>query len=125
MRDSHQDFFRRNVHRLVFLLKTSRSTKLNHRPYIRPSDANDAESPQDAQRVVSQQSNWRESVLHGSQVCIRQREPFLTPNRGKVELIGWGRGRQSSCQTRSHTWVGQRLGPRPMMLFMALFMTLS
>jgi hypothetical protein len=44
--------------------------------------------PRDAQRGVSQQSNWRESVLHGSQVCIRQREPFLTPNRGKVELIG-------------------------------------
>src|SRR5260221_7748174 len=29
-------------------------------------------------------------VLHGSQVCIRQREHFLTPNRGKAELIGWG-----------------------------------
>src|SRR6266699_459615 len=76
--------------------------------------------PRDAQRVVSQKSNWGESVLHCSHVCIRQREPFLTPNRGKAELIGWGRGRQSSCQTHSNTWVGQRLGPRPMMLFMTL-----
>ena len=41
-----------------------------------------------------------------------------------AELIGWGRGRQPSCQTRSHTGMGQRLGPRPMLLFMALFMTL-
>src|SRR5207245_7430321 len=46
--------------------------------------------PRDAQRVVPQKSNWRESVLHGSHVCRRQREPFLTPNRGKAELIGWG-----------------------------------
>src|SRR3989442_10775230 len=29
-------------------------------------------------------------VLHGSQVCRRQREHFLTPNRGKAELIGGG-----------------------------------
>jgi hypothetical protein len=40
--------------------------------------------------VVSQQSNWRESVLHCSHVCRRQREQFLTPNRGKAELSGWG-----------------------------------
>ena len=37
--------------------------------------------PRDAQRVVSQQSNWRERVLHGSPVCIRQGAPFLTPSR--------------------------------------------
>jgi hypothetical protein len=46
--------------------------------------------PRDGQRVGSQQSNWRESVLHCSHVCRRQREQFLTPNRGKAELIGWG-----------------------------------
>ena len=40
--------------------------------------------------MVSQKSNWRESVLHCSHVCRRQREQFLTPNRGKAELIGWG-----------------------------------
>src|SRR6266851_9437720 len=43
-----------------------------------------------AKRVYSQKSNWRESVLHCSHVCRRQREQFLTPNRGKAELIGWG-----------------------------------
>jgi hypothetical protein len=62
-----------------------------------------ASSPRDVQRVVSQQSNWRESVLYGSQVCIRQRGPFLTPNRGKVELIGWGRARQSFRPGRALT----------------------
>src|SRR5579864_4199942 len=67
--------------------------------------------PRDAQRVVSQQSNWRESVLHGSHVCRKEKEHFLTPTRGKAELIGWA---------RSHTGVGQRLGPRPMLLFMTL-----
>ena len=47
-------------------------------------------NPRDAQRVVSEKSNWRESVLHCSHVCRRQREQFLTPTRGKAELIGWG-----------------------------------
>ncbi len=46
--------------------------------------------PRDGQRVVSQKSNRRESVLHCSHVCRRQREQFLTPNRGKAEPIGWG-----------------------------------
>jgi len=35
--------------------------------------------------VLSQKSNWRESVLHGSHVGRRQREPFLTPNFKKAE----------------------------------------
>ncbi len=33
--------------------------------------------------AITQHSGWH------------QREPFLTPNRGKVELIGWGRARQT------------------------------
>ncbi len=35
--------------------------------------------------MLSQKSNWRESVLHGSHVGRRQREPFLTPNFKKAE----------------------------------------
>ncbi len=49
-----------------------------------------AASPRDAQRVCSVKSNGRESVLAGSHVCPRHREPCLTPNRGKAELSGWG-----------------------------------
>ena len=45
-----------------------------------------SQTPREGQRGVSQQSNGRESDLHGSQVCIRHREPFLTPNQGKGEL---------------------------------------
>jgi len=51
---------------------------------------------------------------------ISSRQP-----EGKLSWSDGGRGRRSSCQTRSTTWVGQRLGPRPIMLFMALFMTRS
>src|SRR5216683_7601510 len=77
--------------------------------------------PRDAQRVVSQKSNWRESVLHCSHVCRKEKEHFLTPTRGKAELIGWGpRSAVFPAWARSHTWVGQRLGPRPMLLFMTL-----
>ncbi len=77
--------------------------------------------PRDAQRVVSQKSNWRESVLHYSHVCRKEKEHFLTPTRGKAELIGWGpRSAVFPAWARSHTWVGQRLGPRPMLLFMTL-----
>ena len=36
-------------------------------------------NPRDAQRVCSQKSNWCESVLHGSHVCLEAAEPFLTP----------------------------------------------
>jgi hypothetical protein len=40
-----------------------------------------------------------------------QREHFLTPNRGKAELIGWEPRSAVFLPDRSHTWVGQRLGP--------------
>jgi hypothetical protein len=45
------------------------------------------QGPRDAQRVVSQKSNWRESS------SSRQTETT-------AELIGWGRGRQSSRPVR-------------------------
>jgi len=43
-----------------------------------------------------------------------------------VELIEWGPSSAAfPAWARAHTWVGQRLGPRTMLLVMALFMTLS
>ena len=60
-------------------------------------------------------------VAHPVGVCRRPRAPFLTPHRGRAELIGWGpRSAVFPAWARSHTCVGQRVGPRPMTLFMAL-----
>ena len=43
-----------------------------------------------------------------------------------AELIEWGPSSAVfPAWASSHTWVGQRLGLRTMLLFMALFMTLS
>jgi len=64
--------------------------------------------------------------LEQSFFLLKGAQQFLTPNRGKAELIEWGpRLAVFPAWARSNTWVGQRLGPRPMMMFMALFMTLS
>jgi hypothetical protein len=84
----------------------------------RPGSSLSEKDPRDAQRVCSQKSNGRESVLAGSHMCPRHRERFLTPKRGKAELIGWG-PRSAVClpDAFSHRWGSADGGQGP---FMAL-----
>src|SRR5215469_1163265 len=76
--------------------------------------------PRVAQRVGSEKSNGRESVLHGSHMCLGHRAAFLMPNRGKAELIRWGT-RSAVCLPDAflRRW-GRRVGPGLMTLFMTL-----
>ena len=54
------------------------------------------------------------------------REHFLITKRGEAELIGLGaRSVVFPAWARSSSFVGQSFRPLPMMLFMALLMTLS
>src|SRR5260221_14645190 len=69
----------------------------------------------------------RNEVALRSRTGVRDASESLSSRQTETtaELIGWGpRSAIFLAWARSHTRVGQRLGPRPMLLFMARLMTL-